>query len=321
VTGWQTPTQIYNSPKSFSETSCAVDSTGRLVVVFNPNGISSIASNAGQTSWGAVQIIASSEDAGLLPSLAGNKSGNRLALIYLADTIGRKGMRYTFFNSSTGKWGAPVAVPNSGAATFLAYTAVSSFPLAVDEAGNVTFTATMSSTTRAADSQEARPAPAYVIDGFRYEGGAWSQQQLTSPSGSLPDLETSSGTALSSSGVVLIATPLSDGLHGVNITAFRYTPGIGWDTEIAAHYDTSTEIRCSAAWFEGTEAVVVYSDYSMPGIPLVAALYSNGAWGNGPAPPGNPSGVAYPALATAPSGEAFLAMPDNPAVNVTFLRP
>ena len=316
--GWLTPALIYNSPTYFTETFPSIDSAGRLVVVFNANGISSIASNPSQTSWGAVQTISPATADPILPSVAANKSGTRLALVYL---LTGRGLSYTFFNSTTGQWNRSALVPGSQLATFTAYGTENAFPIAVDESGNVTLASSILAKARNADddSATARPTLKYTIGGFRYEGGQWTTQQLLAPSASSPATDQFGSIALNASGVVLISVPTWDGSTGVNISLFRYTPGQGWDTEIAAHYNSTTGSRCSVAWFESTEAVVVYADHALPAS-LAAALYSNGSWGSAPAIPGNFPDVAAPKLAGAPSGEALLGVPYT-AVYATFLRP
>ena len=158
-----------------------------------------------------------------------------------------------------------------------------------------------------------------LVGGFRYEGGQWTTQQLLTPSASSPATDQFGSIALNANGAVLISVPTWDGSTGVNISLFRYTPGQGWDTEIAAHYNSTTGSRCAVSWFESTEAVVVYADHTLPAS-LAAALYSNGAWGSAPAIPGNFPDVAAPKLAGAPSGEALLGVPYT-AVYATFLRP
>jgi hypothetical protein len=313
--GWQAPAVIYTSPSGFSETFAEIDSAGRLVVLFNANGISSIASNPSQSGWGPVQTISPATDNPILPSVAANKSGTRLALVYLLqNNVLQRGLRYTFFNSTTGNWNGARPVPNSGNAYFSGYSTLNAYPMAVDESGNITLATPLF--VGFSNNGIARPTRQWSVGGFRYENGVWSMQQLTAPLGSIPDLESFGSTALNANGAVLISAPLSDGSTGTNITVFRFTPGAGWNTEIAASYSTSTVSRCKVAWFEGTEAVVVYNAAG----PLLAALYANGAWGSAPPIPGSFTNVTFPALAGAPTGEALLGVPEN-GVYVTYLRP
>jgi hypothetical protein len=107
------------------------------------------------------------------------------------------------------------------------------------------------------------------------------------------------------SGAVLVAVPyVPNGGPTTTIAVFRYTPGVGWDTETAATEGDSLASRCRIAWFASDEAVVVYL-YS--GIGEFAALYSNGAWSSGPAIPGG-LGTYFPGIATAPNGDVVLGM-------------
>jgi hypothetical protein len=314
--GWQAAAQIYDSPVFFTETFAEIDSAGRLVVVFNPGyGISSIATNPSQSAWGAVQTISPSTDLPILPSVAANQSGTQLALVYLLqENIIQKGLRFTFFNSTTGEWNASKPVPNSSNVTFTGYSTEDAYPIAVDDSGNITLAAELF--VGWSDQGISKPSRQYSVGGFRYENGTWSMQELIAPSYSIPNLDNAGSIALNANGAVLISAPLSNGGEGVNITVFRYMPGTGWDTEIAASYDTSGASRCKVAWFEGTEAVVVYNAAG----PLLAALYANGVWGSGPTIPGNFMNIDFPALAGAPTGEDLLGVPLN-GVYVTFLRP
>jgi len=131
ASGWQAPAVIYTSPSQLTETFAEIDSAGRLVVVFNPGyGILSLASNPSQSGWGPVQTISPATDNPILPSVAANKSGTRLALVYLLQkNVIQRGLRYTFFNSTTGNWNGARPVPNSGNAYFSGYSTRNAYPL------------------------------------------------------------------------------------------------------------------------------------------------------------------------------------------------
>lgn len=317
--GWQAPAVIYTSPSSFFETFPMIDSKGRLVIVFNANGVSSIASSPDQTTWGRVQYLTPLGEnprggSVVVPTAASNKSGTRLVLVYLKTIVGA-GMHYTFFDSSSGRWGPVSSIPGSEKATAAFYGAESLFPVAVDEAGNVTL-------ATALQDKYSRD-PSYTVAGYRYEGGQWSIENLTPYAGALPIIDNFSSIALRSDGSVLIATPLSDGASGANTTVFRYTPGPGWSTEIAAHSEASTVSRCAISWFQSTGASLAYSDLAIPDIPLQAATYINGTWTSGPPVPSYLY-VLAPRMGTALTGEALLVAPSAatvaPGTFVTWLR-
>jgi hypothetical protein len=306
ATGWRTPQVIHTSASDFTETFPSVDSAGRLVVVFNPDGVASIASNPAQTGWGALQTIAPPPRSArvVLPSVAANKSGTRLALVYL---VYPRGLRYAFFDSALGRWGEAQLIPGSEDATFSSYSAWNAFPIAVDESGNVTLVCAIQRVF-------------YTLAGFRYESGVWTATQLLpwSRSGANPD--NFGGVAISSAEAVLVVVPTAYTAGVASVSVFRFTPGQGWRTEIAATYAGGTS-RCKIAWFDGSGAVAIYEDFSNLSVPLTAALYQNGAWGSAPPIPGGfTSGFA--ALATAPTGEVVLAIPvSGGGVYVTWLRP
>ena len=196
ASGWQAPAVIYTSPSQLTETFAEIDSAGRLVVVFNPGyGILSLASNPSQSGWGPVQTISPATDNPILPSVAANKSGTRLALVYLLQkNVIQRGLRYTFFNSTTGNWNGARPVPNSGNAYFSGYSTRNAYPMAVDESGSITLATPLF--VGFSNSGVARPNPQWSVGGFRYENGVWSMQQLTAPSGLLSPLESFGSTAL-----------------------------------------------------------------------------------------------------------------------------
>jgi hypothetical protein len=292
ASGWQVPSVAYSSPEYFDTVIPAVDSAGHLVVIFNPSGaIASIVYNPATSSWGRVQTIASANENVLLPSMAGNASGSRLALIYL----GLRGLEYSFFNSSTVKWSASAPVSGGSKATFDGASAGSLFPITVDASGNVTAVVPLKS----GHNQ-------WTIGGFRYEGGAWQATELEPPSPSVADLEDFGSIALSPSGAVLVAVPYNaTGSPPLTIAVFRYTPGTGWDTETAATEGDSLASRCRIAWFESSGAVMVFhSDVGES-----VALYSNGAWASGPSlPDGYVTNFSLFGMTTAPNGDALLVM-------------
>jgi hypothetical protein len=312
ASGWQGPWLAYSNPNGFTEVIAAIDSVGRLVVVFpaaGQFGVSSIVYDPATSSWGAVQVVAPATGGyPIIPSMAGNSSGTRLALVYLA----RRGLEYSFFNSSSAKWDTPALVPNSATVTFSGYTGIgSSYPIAVDSAGNVTVVAALQLGYRR-----------FSIGGFRYEGSTWQLTQLEPSERVLASVDGFASIAQSPSGAVLVATPYSNGSQ-LWIAALRYTPGVGWDAEKAALVaDNALASRCSVAWFNSSEAVVAYENGSEGEL---AAIYSNGTWSPGPAIPGGYA-TLYPRMANAPNGDVLLVM-DSIGVQeifgtiATWLRP
>jgi hypothetical protein len=312
ASGWQGPLTIHTSPTPFTQTFPSIDSAGRLVVVFNPNGIASIATNPAQTTWGVVQTIAPPPRSFrvALPSVASNKSGQRLALVYWVDSPGLRSreLRYTFFDSAAARWSESLAVPGSEDVTFSGYSVENAFPIAVDESGSVTVVCAIQKLL-------------YTIAGFRYEGGQWTVTQLLPWSRSSPNPDNLGGVSISATGAVLVVVPTYASAGVTNVSVFRYTPGPGWSTEVAATYGSSVVSRSRVAWFNGSGAVVVYQDFSPPAPVLKAALHQNGTWTAAPAIPGSLASL-YPGLATAPTGEVLLGMPvEGVGAYVTWLRP
>lgn len=306
-TGWQAPALAYSSPDAVAGTQAAVDPMGRLVVVFSSAGvISSIVYNPATSSWGGLQNLQYNKRIdGVVPTLATNRSGTRIALAYLAVA---RGMQYTFFNSTTGQWDPIQAIPDSRFSTFSFGGALTFFPMAVDEPGNVTLvTATYL-------------LGFYGASGFRYENGQWTTTKLIPPSQRETIPDGLGSVAINPSGEVLVAATANAGSSSNKISIFRYRPGIGWNTETAATYPSSRGTKCSVAWFQSTQAVVTY-----PGADdtdgLQNAIYTNGVWSPGPHLPGHEQ-TFYPGMATGLNGDVLLTLSETSAGSLaTWLRP
>lgn len=306
ATGWQGPSLAYNSPDTASETMPAIDSAGRIVVVYDGNGVSSIVYDSATSSWGGYQNLAPGSVSPLEPTVAVNKNGTRLALVYLQN---RHGMQYTFFDSATGQWSKLGVIPDSQWATFLSDGPGSYYPVAVDDAGNVTL------------ATSTYLLGLYGVTGYRYENGQWTSKRLITPSRHKTVVDVFGSIALNPSGEVLVAAPINTG-GSVAITAFRYTPGRGWRTETAATYPSGTASRCKIAWYQTDQAVVVYSGANTND-GQQNALYSGGKWAPGPDLPGATT-TFYPGMATAPNGNVLFTLSetlDATGSLATWLRP
>jgi hypothetical protein len=288
ATGWSAPAVAYNSPIAFSEVMPAIDSAGHLVVVFNVNaGISSIVYDFATESWGRVQTIVPAQANPILPSMAGNTNGTLLALVYL----GLRGLEYSFFDSSTAKWGATAVIPDSSRVTFTSASLDSYFPISVDPFGNVT---AVTALTVGLEK--------FSVAGFHYDGSAWQMTQLGPTSSIRTNLENFGSIAQSPSGAVLAAAPFSTGSQ-YSILAFRYTPGVGWDTETAGTQSTSIATECRIAWYQGDGAVVAYDNNDVEDV----SIYINGAWSGGQ-PVADNYATPFPGMATAPNGDVVFVM-------------
>jgi hypothetical protein len=309
ATGWQGPRLAYNSPDNFFLVFPAIDSEGRLVVVFysNAGGLESIVYDPATSSWGRVQKVSRNVPTGVT-GMAANASGTQLVAAYL----GRTGLLYSLYNHSTAKWSAPAPIPGSEQATFNAGAGGTHLQMAVDASGNVIVMSEM----KAGRGE-------YTVAGFRYNGSGWQETVLLPPSPYSADLENSGSTALAPDGSLLVAVPIGSNT-GVNITVFRYTSGVGWDTETAAAYASSTATKCAVAWFASGDAVAVYLNFADADAEQ-AVIYRNGSWTSGPPIPTGYNTVT-PGLATASNGDVLLGMSSdgfeyNYGTVATWLRP
>jgi hypothetical protein len=287
ASGWSAPAVAYNSPDPYGEVMAAFDSAGHLVVVFDANGTSSIVYDPATSSWGRVQNVVPQNVNAVLPSMAGNTNGSRLALVFL----GHRGLEYSFFDSSKMRWPEPSAISGSEKVTFSAAADGSFIPVSVDPSGNVT------AVTALIEGRDQ-----FSVGGFHYDGTSWQMTQLVPASSFLTDIENEASIAQSPSGAVVVGVPTNFGTPAM--TVFRYTPGVGWDTETAATingYGTSTQ--CAIAWFLSGEAALAYLDVTAE----AAALYAGSSWSNGPPIPGGYE-TFFPRVATAPNGDVLLVM-------------
>lgn len=303
--GWQEPAAVYLSSNSVYTTQPSIDSMGRLVLVFNGHIVFSRVYDPATSSWGDVQTVVPTSSNALEATVAANSSGTRLALIYLQGSQ----MQYSFFDSAAGKWNPPATVPDSQFSTIVGGgSAPNYFPVAVDEAGNVTFAAATNIRLL------------YGATGFRYEGGKWTATKLVPTSRRKTVVDVFGTIAINALGEVLIAAPANNGAAGSKITVFRYTPGKNWTVETAATYPSSRAGRCKIAWFQSDQAVVAYVGADDTD-GLQNALYSNGKWGPGPHLPGTV--VSFlPGIGTDPTGDVLLTLSETSDGAIsTWLRP
>jgi hypothetical protein len=186
--------------------------------------------------------------------------------------------------------------------------------MAIDAAGNVTAVALFLSKFTTA------------LFGLHYQNGQWQNAtQLTSwtrDSIYLGDI------AVNSAGAVL-ATADDQAYYRITtkqkntVLALRFTPGQGWDSEIAVFQEgTESYLRpMSIAWL-GTNGTAVMVCQSSPS--LVDLISSPGAgWSSGPPIP-TQQGDSAAQLATGPNGDVlmiYVSQNGTPGLYATWLRP
>ena len=104
----------------------------------------------------------------------------------------------------------------------------------------------------------------------------------------------------------------------IRVNAFRFTPGQGWDTEVAARYFNASISRTRVAWVgAGGQAVAIYYNPTVGRLKTV--VYANGGWFLSRAIRRTPEAFFLEA-GTAVSGEVLLVIKLDD-VAVTWLRP
>jgi hypothetical protein len=139
-----------------------------------------------------------------------------------------------------------------------------------------------------------------TVYGFRYEGDRWqSSSPLLTPASGYGSFDDAGAMIVDASGMV-VGVMGGSSPQGQAEYAFRYTPGIGWDTEIAA-YAPETTAQSYLGLFSGGEVALYQNNDDTE-----ASLYQNGIWSNLPPIPGYYLAY-YVATASAPTGEMLLA--------------
>ena len=294
ATGWQGPEVAYSSagPVFFGAINLATDSANNLVVVFDQMSAESrseawtIVYSRATGTWGAAQQLSAPGRDAFLQTVAQSKDGSTIMLAYLQDFPGEGRVYSHVWAASSRSWRPAQRLP---AATKLVDYGIaflwSRFPLTVDASGDATLLAPLSG----------------AIYGFRYEGGRWKRgtQLLETFIQFMLDY---GDAAVNDSGVVLGAMTNFSPEGTQTLWIFRFTPGEGWNTEMAAEISTPNNFsRCRVAWFGASgEAVATYQDSE-----LRSVVYTDGAWSRFPTIPGALSTASHE-TATAPTGEVLL---------------
>ncbi|MFN0103417.1 MAG: hypothetical protein ACKV2U_15170 [Bryobacteraceae bacterium] len=315
-TGWQGPSVIYSSPFFFQQMIAATDSLNNVVVVFDRDnagggtGAWSIVYSYSQSIWGAGQQVSADGGSALLHSLARNPAGTRLMMAYLRFSLADAVFVHQY-SPATQSWGVAEPLLASGLAGFSSAGVGSHLPLTIDDGGNGTIF-----------------VPFYIgiriqsLYGYRYENGRWRiGQKLLDWGQTFFDLPNFGDAAVNSQGVVLGAIT-NRGPSNQQFSMFRFTPGQGWNHEIAAEFPSASYTRCRVAWLGAIgEAVGTYMFSE-----LKSVVYTAGAWALAPEIPGN-YGTFFHETVTAPSGEVLLVFgadggpPPLGAPYATWLRP
>jgi hypothetical protein len=314
-TGWQGPVLVYASTSDVYEMGSAIDSNNNLVVVFaqGPGNLGpletwSIVFSAATGTWGTPQMLSSPRAANGLWSLESSSDGANIMLVYSSQVGPTQDIYSWKYAPSTQSW-TGAAVPGTSKPGFFDTNGIGGFghlPLAVDSSGNATLLA---------EYVEPQSGEATVY-GFRYENGQWGKGvQLLSLETAQENIDFLGAMAVDSSGIAVgsMATSRNDG----SIEAFRYTPGVGWDTETVA---TSLNISWESVGvtFLGStpgEAVVVYGN----GTVMTSSVYLNGTWTVVPFPTAIGTDSIY--LAQAPNGEDLFVFPSSNSAAATWLVP
>lgn len=167
---WQPSQQIYSSGNLlFQNIQVAVDNSDNVVVLLDPNfGAESVVYSATKQAWQPKQRVKlpGLQDAINL-SLAGNRSGSRIAAAYIKYGARNPGVYAGFFDSQKLKFSPARKIPGTDIATWVGEGPNLRLPITVDEMGNV-YALVQFEDPKGDESKNAG------LWGLRYENGQWA---------------------------------------------------------------------------------------------------------------------------------------------------
>lgn len=279
--GWSAPVTVYSSTYFFQHIEAQADADGNVLVLFDRETTSfrpeiwAIRYDSAGGSWESEpQRLSLSNVAAYVPRLASNEAGDAVFAVYLLDLGLTRALMAHRFNPATQSWGPPIRLPGTTlAGTYLAGPG-SRLVAVVDDSG----TATVVWSAFTADYQ--------AIYASRFEGGRWRRPIRLLPwSNYLLDLE-NFGDAATQEAQVIGVSSRQESLNS-KVFAWRYD-GANWHTDTAYAYSAnSAQTRVRVAWYGSDQAVVTFSDLSLPRLQSVA--YDGANWGG----PSNVPGDTY----------------------------
>jgi hypothetical protein len=243
--GWGPLTPIYSTPTFFQAVEVAADADGDVVVINDLNGpaksVRSVYYDASSGTWGSpVQVSPDGYDT-LLPTVAQNKDGSVVYLIYRVSGGGPPGVYGHRWDGDKNVWGPAEFVPGSQDVGFSTAGASSRFPLTVGGDGEATLL-----------WQTRTP---YTIYASRTQGGVWqAPHEVLPPSSYSISIENFSYIDSNEAGDVIGAFTRWEGPN--NFYAFRYDHATGW-RDVVNPYTSSVNLvtRVRVAFHNGARAV------------------------------------------------------------------
>jgi hypothetical protein len=312
--GWQEPVTLVASPDEVETIGTAVDSAGNVILAYRQlvdhesNEVVqlwSVTIDAGTGIPGAPQKITGTILSPFHQALAQSPDGSQIMLAYSAEASPPGGFSIKSYNPASQSWGSTLQVPWSSLPGF---DVSGNLHLTVDNSGNATMLLDYTNKT----------SNAWTVYGYRYENGRWqaSVPVFTTPNPPGAYFNIYGNMIVDGSGVVLGVMPYTSPQNIGSEYAFRYTPGVGWDTETVI----TPLVDPSYSWastFDGG-GVAIYEE--LENDDFEASLYQNGAWSALPPVPD----VLFPeyiSTALAPTGAMLLAEGTGAVVQATWLEP
>jgi hypothetical protein len=309
--GWQPPVTLVTSQDYVLTVGVAMDSAGDVVLVYrqlidsgNPYVVDlwSVTVSGATGMPGTPQRLTGPFYEPSYQAIAASPDGSHLMLAYAAEDGPAGGFSVKSYDAASQTWGNSVSVPWTGLAGF---DVGGYLHLTVDNSGNATMLM----------DYVDQVTKAWTVYGYRYQNGGWQSAPVFSSSMMAGGFNSWGGMIVDTSGVVLGLMGYLNSDNSGTEYAFRYTPGVGWDTETVGP-SVDPAYQSWGSTFAGGDVAIYWNNDD-----FVASLYQNGAWSALPPIPDNILPY-YISTALAPNGTMLLAEGTaGYVVQATWLEP
>ncbi len=246
--GWGPLTPIFSTPSFFQALEVASDAEGDVVLIndFRQNQdtttVRSVFYDAVSGTWGSpVQVSPDGYDT-MLPTLAQNKAGTSLYLVYRVTGGGPVGLYGHRWDGAANAWGPAEYIPDSQTPGFSSVGASSRFPLTVGGDGEATLLW--------------RTRSPYTVYTSRTQDGTWQAPHEVLPPGSWStNIENFAYIDSNADGDVMGAIMRWEGFDANHFYTFRYDHATGWrDVEIPYTSSLNLVTRVRVVFYSGARA-------------------------------------------------------------------
>ena len=267
--GWSGPNLVFSTGTFFQTIEAGGDQHGNVAAILDPaSAVWSAVYDASSGTWGSAHQVSPTGYGTMLPTVAANRAGNGLYLIYRVTSGGPLGLYAHRFDSDAKSWGPAELLPGTSTVSFSGAGPASRYPATVDPFGEATVF-----------WQSGSPCGVYAS---RTEAGIWqSAHELLAPGPYAADMENFSHAESSEFGDAFgVLTRYEAGY--IHFYAFSYRVGIGWDPPYNPYtYGFNFTTRSRIAPYRGAHAVATLFAPQSGTPQLTSLLYDGTSWQDG----------------------------------------